>query len=434
MQIVNRRRDYRNHERNPERNREKGSILMLGAVAIFVVMAFAGLALDACYMYFHKRAMQTAADAGAYGGALELLRGNTDTTAAAKNDTALNGFTDGSDNVTVTVNSPPLSGSETGNANFVEVIISHPQDTWFMRALNFNSITVKARAVAGLGSTGNGCVYALNRDSSKTDNGFFVNGTTNSSFSCGVFSNANFRAVGGGCVVTPTADYTGTYTNADTSGNCGPKGVGKGVPIVDPLAKKYSAPSFNSSSCTAHNFKVTGGTTVTIPAGIYCGGISITGSVQNVIFSAGEFVLVGGGLSINGAVNVSGSGVTFFNTYDNSNKYGAISINGSGTVDLTAPTSGADKALLFWQDPTVAWSASNGSIIAGGASSAYDGIIYFPTTDLTYAGNSSTTANGTDGYTMLIGYNIKIAGTAQINTDFSTLGGSSPLQNALFAE
>ena len=69
-----------NHRRN-RRNREKGSILMLGAVAIFVVMAFAGLALDASYMYFHKRAMQTAADAGAYGAALELLRGNTDTTA-----------------------------------------------------------------------------------------------------------------------------------------------------------------------------------------------------------------------------------------------------------------------------------------------------------------------------------------------------------------
>ena len=62
---------------------------MLGAVTIFVVMAFAGLALDASYMYFHKRAMQTAADAGAYGGALELLRGNINPTSAAKNDTGL---------------------------------------------------------------------------------------------------------------------------------------------------------------------------------------------------------------------------------------------------------------------------------------------------------------------------------------------------------
>ena len=424
---------YVSHGRQ-HRNREKGSILILGTLTMFVVIAFAGLALDASYMYFYKRAMQTAADAGAYGGALELLRGNTGITAAAKADTARNGFTDGSSSVTVTVNSPPLSGSKTGNTSFVEVIISQPQSTWFMHVLNFDSVTVGARAVAGIGSTGNGCVYALNQDTGNTNNGFFVNGTTNSNFSCGVFSNANFRSVGGACVVTPTVSYTGTYTNSDTSGNCGPAGIGQGVPIVDPLANRFSIPSY--SSCTANNYKITNGTTVTIPPGTYCGGISITGSVENVIFSSGEFILVGGGLTINGGVNVTGSAVTFFNTYPGtqSNKYDPISITGSGTVSLTAPTSGSDKALLFYQDPRVSWSASNGSIIAGGASSVYDGIIYFPTTDLTYTGNSSTSSSGTDGYTMLIGYNIKIAGTARVNADYSTLGGTNPLQNALFAE
>jgi len=415
------------------RSQERGSIMMLGALTLFVVTAFAGLALDASYMYFHKRAMQTAADAGAYGGALELLRGNTGTTtAAAKADTALNGFTDGTGSVTVTVNNPPASGTKTGDANFVEVIISHPQDTWFMRALNFNSVTVKARAVAGLGSTGNGCVYALNQDTSNSNNGFFANGTTNSTFSCGVFSNSNFRAVGTACVVTPAVSYSGSYSNSDNSGNCGPQGIGKGVPIIDPVGDKYSIPAH--STCTSHNFRVNGGTTVTIPPGTYCGGITITGSVQNVIFSSGEFILVGGGLNINGSVTVTGTDVTFFNTYSNSDHYGAISITGSGTVSLTAPTSGSDKALLFYQDPTVAWSSSNGSSIEGGSTSVYDGIIYFPTTDLTYAGNSSTSSTGTDGYTTLIGYNVKIAGTAQVNADYSSLGGNSPLQNALFAE
>lgn len=418
------------------RNPERGSILILGAVSMFVLLAFAGLALDASYMYFHKRNMQSAADAGAYGGALEKLRGNSDSDikTAAKKDTGLNGFTDGADSVTVTVNIPPTSGTKSGDNNFVEVIISHPQSTWFMRALNFNSVTVKARAVAGVGDTTNGCVYALNKDSSNQNNGFFVNGTTNSSFACGVFSNANFRAVGGACVVTPSVDYSGAYTNQSAGSDCGPKNVSAGVPIVDPLANKFSIPSY--SSCTANNFKVTSGTAVHIPPGTYCGGISISGSVTSVIFDAGNFILVGGGLQVNGAVTISGSDVTFFNTYPNSqtNKYAGIGINGSGTVTLSAPTSGTYKALLFYQDPTVAWSASNGSIIAGGANSVYNGILYFPTTDLQYAGNSSSTANGTDGYTSLIGYNVKINGTARVNADYSALGGSSPLQNALFVE
>ena len=67
--------------RRHRRNRERGSILILAGLTIFVLLAFAGLALDASYTYFHKRAMQVAADAGAYGGALELLRGNTGITA-----------------------------------------------------------------------------------------------------------------------------------------------------------------------------------------------------------------------------------------------------------------------------------------------------------------------------------------------------------------
>jgi len=226
--------------------------------------------------------------------------------------------------------------------------------------------------------------------------------------------------------------YTGTYSNSNTSGNCGPAGIGKGVPIVDPMAGKYTIPS---GSCTDTNFKVTKGTTVTIPPGIYCGGISISGSVTNIIFSPGQFVLREGGLSINGSMTVSGDGVTFFNTYaSNVSKYNGISITGSGQVILRAPTSGKYKGLRFYQDPTVTWSSSNGSTVAGAANSVYDGIIYFPTTDLTYSGNSSTSSSGTDGYTTLIGYNVKINGTAQINTDYSTIGGVNPLQNVLFAE
>jgi hypothetical protein len=422
------------HLRNG-RNGEKGSILVLGALSLILLTAFMGLALDASYMYFHKRTMQTAADAGAYAGALEKMRNSGNEAAAAKNDTALNGFTDGTDNVAVTVNNPPKAGSQVGNSSFVEVVVTHPQPTWFMRVLSFNSVTVAARAVAGVGGTGNGCVYALNQDTSNSNNGFFANGTTNSSFSCGVFSNSNFRVTGGGCVVTPTVSYNGTYSNSNTSGNCGPANVGQGVPIVDPLASKYSIPSY--SKCDQTGYTVNSKGTTTIPPGVYCGGITINGAATSVVFSPpGNYILVGGGMSITSGVNVSGTGVTFFNTYDKSNKYGAISINGgSGTViTLTAPTSGTYKALLFYQDPTVSWAANNGSTIGGSGTAQYDGMIYFPTTDLTYAGTSGTTTADTTGSTMLVGYNVKIAGTATVNADYATLGGSNPLQNVLFAE
>jgi hypothetical protein len=409
---------------------ERGSILFLAACLMLVLVAFMGLAFDASFVYFYKRRMQTAADAGAIAGAQELLRGSADAvTVAARKDTGLNRFTHAVDSIDVAVNNPPLSGSRAGNSSFVEVIVTQPRPTWFLRVLGVGSSTVRARAVAGLADS-EGCVYALNRDTSGQNNGFFANGTTNFSFSCGVFSNANFRTVGGGCVTAPSVSYSGTYSNASSGdSDCGPEVLGHGVPVTDPLAGRFTLPSV--SPCGFNNYKQTSGAAVTLTPGIYCGGIEIGGSVPSATFQSGTYVLVGGGLKIGSGVNATGTGVTFFNTFGgNANQYEAITINTSGHVAFSAPTSGDTKALLFYQDPRVEWRSNNGSTITGGSTSTFDGIMYFPTTDLTYAGNSS---NG-GGYTMLVAYNIKIAGNAQINSDYSSLGGSSPLQMAAFAE
>jgi hypothetical protein len=140
-------------------------------------------------------------------------------------------------------------------------------------------------------------------------------------------------------------------------------------------------------------------------------------------------------MKIGSTANASGTGVTFFNTYPSghANQYRSIEITTGGSVSFSAPTSGANKALLFHQDPSVPWQANNGSTLVSGQTGAYEGILYFPTTDLTYSGSSST-SYGSSGYTLLIAYNLKIAGTAQVNMDFTSLGGRSPLQMASFAE
>ena len=196
-----------------KRNSRKGSVLIMGTLTMTVLFGFMGLALDMSYMYFHKRRMQTAADAGAIAGAQEILRGNANSAiiASAKNDSALDGFTDAANGVTVTVNNPPISGASAGNNRFVEVIVSQAQPTWFMRVLNVNSATVAARAVAGTGP-GQACVYTLN-PTPGNNNGFFINGTATATFACGIYSNSNFRAVGGGCVTAPSVSYVGTYAN-----------------------------------------------------------------------------------------------------------------------------------------------------------------------------------------------------------------------------
>jgi uncharacterized membrane protein len=79
-----------------------GMLMLLGAM---------GLAFDVGYLEYTQRQMQTAADAAAQGGAQEIVRGNsTGVVAAADADATSNGFTSGTNSVTVTINNPPQTG------------------------------------------------------------------------------------------------------------------------------------------------------------------------------------------------------------------------------------------------------------------------------------------------------------------------------------
>src|SRR5437867_1597481 len=94
------------------RNRSRGVIVAVTGMILPVLLAFAALALDGGVIYHAKRHMQAAADAGALGGAKEIWRQNSSLViSGARNDVALNGFTDA--NATIVVNNPPSSGPRT---------------------------------------------------------------------------------------------------------------------------------------------------------------------------------------------------------------------------------------------------------------------------------------------------------------------------------
>src|SRR3954447_21285343 len=102
--------------------REAVAIIM--AIALPVVIGAAGLGVEAGKWYMVKRQAQTAADTGAFAGALEMAAGTSgNAKPAAVQEAGRNGFTEGG-NVTVQVNIPPTSGSQAGKANAVEVIVT----------------------------------------------------------------------------------------------------------------------------------------------------------------------------------------------------------------------------------------------------------------------------------------------------------------------
>ena len=99
-----------------------------------------------------------------------------------------------------------------------------------------------------------------------------------------------------------------------------------------------------------------------------------------------------------------------------------MSLNGSGTVDLEAPNSGTDEAMLFIGDRSVA--SGVGSTVTGTTTTKFSGVIYLPKEALTYTGGSTMSK-----YTTIIADTLKMTGLTYIQSDYSNLSSGNPISN-----
>jgi len=405
------------------RLQQKGYVLFTMAAAMFALCGFAGLVVDVGYGEYTRRQIQAAADAGAKAAALEITTGHSSSiTSAAKQDTANNGFTDGSGGVTVTVNHPPLSGNYSGNNSYAEVIVSKTISTNFMAIVGFPTMTISARGAGG-GGTG-GCIYAL--DPAAQDS-VLASGSASLSAGCGIVDEStNSKALessGGACITGSSIQVVGNY-----NGSCISPAPATGVTSPgDPLAGKYTAPT--PGTCTATGWHNSG---PTISPGTYCGGITISASGTTVTASAGTYILLGGGLTVSGGANLSGSDVTFYNTYNATYSYKPSVVSGGSATQLSAPTSGAYEGLLFWQDPNLPstyWNQQN--TVSGGSATKFEGALYFPNSPVYYSGGSTQSA----AYTIIVADKVNFSGPSVMNSDYSSLSNGSPIKTtAIIAE
>jgi Flp pilus assembly protein TadG len=163
--------------------KEKGVVLVLVALSLFLLMGMAGLALDLSHAYLNKTRLQNAVDAAALAGAnvlniqLAALSGTptSEQISAAKANAitkiksvfSLNTGNNPQLNTTIPALNPPsvgniefsdtLFGSDTGTPLYVRVTsptVTYP--TWFMQAMvgigiiGQNAINVRTTAVAGI--------------------------------------------------------------------------------------------------------------------------------------------------------------------------------------------------------------------------------------------------------------------------------------------
>src|SRR5579862_1868299 len=135
------------------RRQTAGQILPLLAVCLGGLMGFAGVAVDVGFIQYKYQAQQVATDAAATGGAEVLAHSNcanaTSAKTAAKVDASSNGYTDGSNGVTVVVDSPPTSGAYKNDGCSVSVQIDNPNvATYFTRLFGYNQMEETTSSVA----------------------------------------------------------------------------------------------------------------------------------------------------------------------------------------------------------------------------------------------------------------------------------------------
>jgi Flp pilus assembly protein TadG len=430
------------------RKNARGQVLLLTAMAIVVLIGFVALATDTGILWSQRRQMQTATDAAAIAG-VSALRSKTSISSAASNVASLNGFTNGVNNATVTVNNPPSGGTYAGNSNYVEVVIAQQEPTYFLRVLGNSSVKVSTRAVSGV-MNATGCIYSLNPSAAKA---FSASNGVNVSSSCGIFVNSSssdaFDIVGGATIKTTGVGIVGmaAMNNGGSVQNMsgGALTISQNIaPAGDPLAH-ITTPTVgnctytgtqNLNAYTAQQSPPYSGRYVLNP-GVYCGGINASNGTS-VIFNAGTYIMAGGGLSLlNGGGTATGTNVTFFLTtgakanYSGANSaYAGVTIANGVTVTLSAPTTGGVNSLegiLFFQDRSVP-TGSAASSFAGGASTTLSGALYFPTTTLNYS-------NGTNGtYTLLVADTLVFTGGATMNNNYTSLADGSPIQSSSLYE
>jgi Flp pilus assembly protein TadG len=427
---------------------EVGTVVMYAA-AIPVFAGVVAVGAETGNFYRLKRQMQNAADAAALSASLDNLAGQSTATIAtdALYQAQRNGFANGVDNVSVTVNSPPLSGPNMSTPGAVEVIIKKSSQSFiFGNALNAflgessNPFTLTARSVAAKSSytksgqtttttttnTSEGCIVALTPNA---EQGISFTSFNNLAGDCSIMSNGTSTANNSNASI-----YMASFNNAKLTKGTGTSNAGiwargsfyktsynsfsadsiltnQTTTLYDPYAS-LATPS--PGTCSYTNYAPSGGTSLTLNPGTYCGGLTIS-SFNNVYFTPGTYYIANGDLYITSVNNVScptcttsGSpilGVTFVltQTTGNYSNIGGVKITSQNNVTLNAPGPGSGQpypGVLFYQDrnaPAGTMTSTSKIFTVSSLNNAtLSGAIYFPQNriDLASFNNSSSSTNG----------------------------------------
>ena len=351
-------------------NSESGSIIILTALSMVVLLGIVAFAVDASFLYTERNRMAAAADAAAKAAAIEWHRSTfSNLQKFAEHEVVLHGFNPQSQGgqTKVEVFHPPSGGIFIGNSNFVEVLVSQPTSTFFAQVINavFGTVTPMARAVAGTTIPPN----CLVTDDGAGGGDLVIGGSAPSMSGCDVAVGRNLTlgaAFGGS--PPPTVSAVGTC-----SGSCVNVKTGQLAPAdpVEGLAAQLRATGVTvGANCPGPGIPA-----VTNPLAPGCYTTIPTAVTQ----------LLPGTFQISGPIttdNLSGNDVLIYLT-------GTAALNGGVggnlNLNLTGLNSGPYAGIAVLADPGVTFAATDVTLNVTGA-------FHLPSTDAVFNSlNANTT-------------------------------------------
>ncbi|WP_255326328.1 pilus assembly protein TadG-related protein [Sphingobium sp. EM0848] len=407
------------------------------ALMLIPISGGVAMAVEVGQWYYFQRSMQNAADTAALAAATNNSTTGSTYIGEAKAAVTPYGFVDGQNNTTVSaaiVTCPTgvVAGATCYQASLSKVLpISFSALVGFRGDATYGSgfgQTIAASAIATAGGAGQQfCLTTLS--------------TSNTSFQ----SNGGPKPDLGGCSIFSNGDATcnghnlgATYGYArGTNRGCGINQVSGTGAITD----NYSGLASNipPNTCSSYPQRPTKNNDPVLPSTNlitgslalgskqYCGDVQLSGDVtltgtDNVI------VINNGMLDLNGHTlqTASGANATVIFSGTTASGYSHIP-SGSGTLTITAPTSGPWSGVAMYQDPQL---TSGVDISYAGNNPTWNisGLVYLPKSNLTFGGAVNKSANGAACFVM-VAYTILVNGTGSIfanNTQCATAGLTPP--------
>jgi len=407
---------------------QRGATAVVFAIGATVLAGMVGLATEAGGWYLEKRHGQNAADAAAIAGVLALASGQSATTSGSKAAT-LTG-----DNNGLTITTGIFSnGSFTANAtpaSAVKAVVTTSRARSFSGLFGTGNVSISESAVATLAATGPVCMLAHGgglsfggSSSISAANCTLASNKTGSQSISGASSShipasQSLVAAGGcsGCTGLTTVPLTYQPPTPDPVALTTIEGLTLPYPN-DAQGTKCNTGSNPSNNPVAYN-----------PASshplINCNGLSLTGNFL-LYLQPGTYIFYNSSISLNsGTIECStsttayvpctgsgNSGVTIVMTGSPGSSVGTINIRGNVTVHLTAPATNtynsAFNNVLFFTSASA--TTGNQVNLTGDSTSTYGGAMYFPSSAVTFIGNSS---GSVPTCSELVGYSLTFTGNS----------------------